>query len=51
METGAQATVDDLYHVPEDGKAELIDGKIVPMSPTGGAPNRVLVRLYSAAHV
>ncbi|HEY0733868.1 MAG TPA: Uma2 family endonuclease [Herpetosiphonaceae bacterium] len=46
METRAQATLDDLYHVPEHGKAELIDGEIVPMSPTGDAPNRAAGAIY-----
>jgi len=33
-----QVTVEDLYHVPEDGKAEIINGALVLMSPTGDAP-------------
>lgn len=36
MHTHHQATIEDLYRAP--GKAELVDGKIVLMSPTGGAP-------------
>ncbi|HEY0607713.1 MAG TPA: Uma2 family endonuclease [Herpetosiphonaceae bacterium] len=46
METRAQATLDDLYHVPEHGKAEFIDGEIVPMSPTGDALNRAAGAIY-----
>lgn len=34
------ATIDDLYRVPENGKAELIDGVLVRMAPTGGRPSR-----------
>jgi Uma2 family endonuclease len=34
----SQATVDDLYHLPDEGKAELINGEVVLMSPTGRAP-------------
>lgn len=34
MKTRAEATVEDLYHVP--GKAELVNGEIVHMLPTGG---------------
>jgi Uma2 family endonuclease len=30
-----EATIDDLYHVQEDGKAELVNGEIVVMPPTG----------------
>jgi Uma2 family endonuclease len=33
-----QATVEDLYRVPENGKAELVRGELVLMSPTGGVP-------------
>jgi Uma2 family endonuclease len=33
-----QATVDDLYRVPGNAKAELVDGEIVLMSPTGDLP-------------
>ena len=40
------ATVDDLYHVPEDGKAELVDGRLVLMSPTGYLPSRASSNIY-----
>ena len=36
------ATIDDLYRI--DGKAELIDGRIVPLMPTGRLPNRIAFR-------
>lgn len=39
MKTKAEATIEDLYHVPENGKAEIIDGELVIMSPTGWLPN------------
>jgi Uma2 family endonuclease len=35
-----EATIDDLYHVPENGKAEIVDGEIVLMAPTGAWPGR-----------
>ena len=38
MTTKAQATIEDLYRVPENGKAEIVHGEIVLMSPTGGEP-------------
>lgn len=38
--------VADLYRVPENGKAELIDGQLVLMSPTGGVPGRAAGRIY-----
>jgi Uma2 family endonuclease len=37
MSTKTEATIEDLYKV--DGKAELVDGEIVHMSPTGGKPS------------
>ncbi len=37
MSIKTQATIEDLYLV--DGKAELVNGEIVHMSPTGDAPN------------
>ena len=37
MSTKVEATIDDLYKV--EGKAELVNGEIVEMSPTGGLPN------------
>lgn len=36
MLTKPRATVDDLYNVPEDGKAELVNGEIVIIPPHGG---------------
>jgi Uma2 family endonuclease len=33
MRAGREATIDDLYRVP--GKAEIVDGELVLMSPTG----------------
>jgi Uma2 family endonuclease len=42
-QTQIAATIDDLYRV--DGKAELIDGRIVPLMPTGRRPNRIAFRI------
>jgi Uma2 family endonuclease len=42
----AKATIDDLYRVPENGKAELVNGEIVLMPPTGGLPGRSGGRIY-----
>jgi len=39
------ATIDDLYKV--EGKAELVNGEIVHMSPTGGVPGRVGGIIYA----
>ena len=40
MATKTKATIEDLYHVPEDGKAEIVNGEIMFMGPTGGLPGR-----------
>lgn len=41
-----EATVADLYRVPENRKAELVNGGLVLMSPTGGVPGRAAGRIY-----
>ena len=46
MSTKIRATVADLYRVPEDGKAEIIDGELVKFMPTGGLPNRASSRIW-----
>ena len=48
MRPRAKATVEDLYRVPENAKAELVDGEIVLMSPTGGIPGRAGGEIYVA---
>src|ERR1700730_1057454 len=44
MSTKLQATIEDLYRVP--GKAEIVDGEIVHMSPTGAAPNYAASEIF-----
>jgi Uma2 family endonuclease len=46
MATRTNATVDDLYKVP--GKAELVNGEIVLMAPTGDLPNRVAGLIFAS---
>jgi Uma2 family endonuclease len=46
MSTRARATIEDLYHVPEDGKAEIVNGELVLMAPTGGVPGRTGGEIY-----
>ncbi len=43
-----RATLDDLYRVAEHGKAEIVDGAVVRMSPTGGWPGRAGGKIYSS---
>ena len=49
MRTKARATIEDLYKV--EGKAELVNGEIVPMPPTGDEPgyagDAILVSLFA----
>lgn len=46
MITKARATVEDLYHVPENRKAEIVNGELVLMSPTGAKPGRAASEIY-----
>src|SRR6266542_2328934 len=39
MVANLEATVEDLYRVPGNQKAEIVNGEIVLMSPTGAAPS------------
>ena len=50
MRPHAKATIEDLYRVPENGKAELIDGEMVRMSPTGGVPGRSGGEIFVSLH-
>ena len=40
MTTKARATIDELYKVPDNAKAEIVNGELVLMSPTGSKPGR-----------
>jgi len=52
MATTTRATIEDLYAVPDNAKAEIVNGELVLMSPTGDMPGRaggviyVSLRLY-----
>jgi hypothetical protein len=49
MSIKTQASVEDLYHVPENGKAEIVNGELRLMSPNRrfawqwSAPSRALL--------
>lgn len=45
---GVPATIEDLYRLPGNQKAELVDGKIVLMSPTGDLPGKAGGRIYAS---
>jgi len=49
MET-ARSLIDDLYRVQEHGKAEIVDGRLVPMSPTAGMPGLAAGAIYRSLH-
>ena len=46
MPIKTQATVEDLYRVPENGKAELVDGELRLMSPTGDLPGSAAGEIF-----
>ncbi len=48
MSETKSATIDDLARVVEHGKAELIDGVIVAISPTGFLPSYVAGEIYAS---
>ncbi|HET6976858.1 MAG TPA: Uma2 family endonuclease [Pyrinomonadaceae bacterium] len=46
MSTKVEATIEDLYNV--EGKAELVNGEIILMSPTGSLPNYAAGEIFSS---
>ena len=46
MVANLQATIEDLYALPSDQKAEVVDGEIVLMSPTGAAPSYAASEIF-----
>ncbi|MDQ3706872.1 MAG: Uma2 family endonuclease [Chloroflexota bacterium] len=48
MKVRAEATIEDLYHVPENGKAEIVNGELVLMSPTGDLPSSAAGAIYAS---
>jgi Uma2 family endonuclease len=43
-----EATTEDLYRVPESGKAELVNGELVIMSPAGGLHGYVAGQIFAS---
>ena len=48
MTAQTHATIQDLYNVAEDGKAEIVNGELVLMSPTGDSPGRAGGAIYAS---
>ncbi len=48
MSTKTEATIEDLYKI--DGKAEIINGEIILMSPTGGMPGYAGDEIFVSLH-
>lgn len=39
--------IEELYHAPDNGKAEIINGEIIRISPTGSGPSRASIKIAS----
>src|SRR5262249_19174293 len=46
MTSKATDLIDALHRVPEGGKAEIVNGELVLMSPTGSRPGRAAQRIF-----
>jgi len=46
MSIKTKATIEDLYHVSESGKAEIVNGELRFMSPTGDLPGSAAGEIY-----
>ena len=46
--TNVAATLNDLRHIAENGKAELVKGELVLMSPTGGLPGYAAGEIFAS---
>ncbi|MCI0489181.1 MAG: Uma2 family endonuclease [Blastocatellia bacterium] len=48
MVTKTKATIEDLYRLPENGKAEIVNGEMVRIMPTGAMPSRAGGFIYAS---
>ena len=48
MTTKSKATIEDLYHLSENGKAEIVNGELVIMSPTGDLPSSAAGEIFAS---
>ena len=42
------AIIEDLYRIPENGKAEIVNGELVVMEPTGFLPARAAAAIFES---
>jgi Uma2 family endonuclease len=50
MSATTPATIEDLYHVPENRKAELVNGELMLMPPTGDLPSSAAGEIFVSLH-
>ena len=43
-----EASIESLYHVPDNGKAEIVNGELQLMSPTGDLPSRAATKIVGS---
>src|SRR5688500_16060432 len=48
MSIKTRATAEDLYRTPDGGQAEVVNGEVVLMSPTGDMPARTGGAIYAS---
>lgn len=48
MKAPAEATIEDLYHLPDDGKAEIVHREVVLIPPTGDDPRYVGDEIFAS---
>jgi Uma2 family endonuclease len=48
METKDHVTTEDLYNMSDNGKAEILNGELVLITPTGGKPGRAGGIIYAS---
>src|SRR3954471_25030380 len=48
MKSKAAATIENLYDLPDNVKAELVDGELRIISPTGFLPNNAAGAIYAS---
>lgn len=46
MVANLEAKIEDLYALPSEQKAEIVNGEIVLMSPTGAAPSHAAAEIF-----